>query len=272
MSDEFKKLIEQDMTEEAAHIMEEVNASEELKDVKAPEEIHDKLFEQIRAYEESKLVEQLSDENKELLRLGKLYKKRRRKNVYFALAAVFILVLALGTVSLGEGGMVFEFLSWVLDGGEHTVVDSEETETIRYVEEDEVYAEIEKDFDFIPVKLEYLPENTKFCEATYGAEIQTMNMLFTIQDETTFIYMIRPNFRESSFGTNIEDPKVQEYQMHVNNVPIDIVEYLIEESGENRWSVCFEYQDVQYWLRITNLEQKEVEKIINGLCFFIDYK
>lgn len=268
MSDEFKKLIEQDMTEEAAHIMEEVNASEELKDVKAPEEIHDKLFEQIRTYEESKLVEQLSDENKELLRLGKLYKKRRRKKGYLLLVAVCILVLALGTVSMGEGASVFELMTRMFSGGEHVNVDSEDVDVVRYVEEDEVYEEIEKEYGFRPVKLEYLPARTVFYEAMFQKEIQSINMIYEVAKSTSMIYIIRPNFRESSFGMNIDDKKIREYKMYVGQVEIDVVEYLIEESGENRWSVSFEYQDVQYFLRITNQEQQEVENIINGLCFF----
>jgi hypothetical protein len=53
--------------------------------------------------------------------------------------------------------------------------------------------------------------------------------------------------------------------MLVNDTEISVKEYRIIDSGENRWSVQFEHQDTQYLLRITDLEQEEVEKIINGL-------
>ena len=46
-----------------------------------------------------------------------------------------------------------------------------------------------------------------------------------------------------------------------------ITEYNVVETGQNRWRISFEYQEVQYLLSITNMEQKEVEKIVNNLGF-----
>ena len=55
MSDEeLKRLLQEEMIREAEQIMAEVNADPTLKDVKCPEEVHDKVFEQIRIYEEEK--------------------------------------------------------------------------------------------------------------------------------------------------------------------------------------------------------------------------
>jgi len=55
--------------------------------------------------------------------------------------------------------------------------------------------------------------------------------------------------------------------MSVKDIDVSLTEYLIEDSGENRWAVQFEHQDVQYLLRITDMEQEEVEKIVNDLGF-----
>lgn len=267
MRDEWKEIIEREMMEEAERIMEEVNADPLLRDVKAPEELHDKLFAEIREYEKQRMFEQMTEEDKELIRLGKVYKRRRKWSRYLVLVAAVLVVLGVGTVCIGEDENIFSFMSRIFDGEEELVVDSENVEPIMYIEEDEAFNKIEKTYGFRPVKLEYLPDNTIFSEAVFSTDMQYVNLIYEINDETSIIYMIRPNYREASLGTVIEDEKIQEYQMIVNGVEVAITEYSIEEANENRWSIRFEYQDVQYLLRMTNLEQQEVEKIINNLRF-----
>ena len=267
MRDEWKEIIQKEMMKDAERIMEEVNADPSLKDVKAPEEIREKLFAQIHEYERQRVFEQLSEEDKELIRLGKVYKKRRKWTKYLILVAAVLAVLGVGTVCIGEGEKIFEGISRIFTGGEQKVINSEEVEPIQYLDEDEAYEKIEKEYGFSPVRLEYLPDDTVFGEAVFSTDMQYVNMIYEINDETSIIYIIRPNYRESSYGTIIEDEKKQEYQMIVNNVEVTVTEYNIAEIAENKWSVCFVYQDIQYLLRINNMEQVKIEKIINNLGF-----
>lgn len=268
MSDEeLKRLLQEEMKKEADLIMEKVNADPTLKDVKCPDSVREKLFEQIRLYEQQKAYEQLSDEDKEFIRLGKVHKKRRKISRYAVVAAAVIAVLAFGTVSIGQKDNIFKAISRIFAGEEQVVVDSDGIEPITFVEESEAYAEIEKEYGIVPVKLVYLPQDIEFLEAVLGNEIQGINIVYGKADQADIIYVIRPNFRHSSLGTHIEDKKIQEYQMHVKDIDISITEYLIEDSDKNRWSVQFIYQDVQYLLRITDMAQEEVEKIINDLGF-----
>lgn len=265
MDDDIKRIIEEDELRDAERILEEMNSDPILRDVEAPEVIRDKLFAQIQAHEEQKAFEQLSNENRELIRLGKVYKRRRKLNRYLVVFAALVAVFVVGTVSMGEGENVFNIITEMFAGRKQTVVNSENTEPIQYFEEDEIYEKIEDAYSFIPVRFGYLPETTVFQEAVFGAEIQSINIIYGTDDKASIIYIIRPNYRASSFGTDIEDEKLQEYQMIVNNVEITITEYHIAESGENSWSVCFVYQDTQYLLTITDMEQEEVEKIVKGL-------
>lgn len=269
MSDEeLKQILQEEMKKEADLIMEKVNADPTLKDVKCPDSVRVKLFEQIRLYEQQKAYEQLSDEDKEFIRLGKVHKKRRKFSRYAVLAAALIAVLAFGTVSIGQKENIFKAISRIFAGEEQVVVDSDGIEPITFIEESEVYAEIEKRYGFTPVKLEYLPPKLSFVEAVLGSEIQGINIIYGRNKDTSdIIYIIRPNYREASFGTDIEDKKIQEYQLRVKDIDVMLTEYLIEDSGKNRWSVQFTYQDVQYLIRITDMNQEEVEKVINDLRF-----
>ena len=271
MTDEqLKRLVKEGMEWDAEEIMKIINSDPTLKDVKCPEVVHDRLFEQIRLYEEQKAQEardRLSHEDKELLRLGTICRRRRKWNRYVVLAAALVAVLAVGTVSMGHGENIFSVITKMFAGREQTVVDSGDTDPYTILVEEETYEKVEEEYGFVPIKLEYLPDGIEFQEATVGNEIQGINLIYGTKDKADIIYIIRPNYRDASFVTDIEDEKVQEYQMNINDVEVSVKEYLIVDSGENRWTVHFEYQDVQYLLRITNMKQEIVEKIVKDLYF-----
>ena len=247
--------------------LEEINNDPKFKDVVPPSDIREELFSKIHEYQEQYKPDTLSDEEKELIRLGRSYRKRRKAERYAILAAAVVAVLAIGTVSIGEDKNILTMLKQMLAGGEQTVSDSGSTEPIKYIEENEMYEKIEEEYEFKPIRLIYRPAKTVFVEGVLGKEIQNVSMAYEAENGTSILYVIRPNYRESSLGTVIEDKKMQEYTMSVNETSISVTEYLIEESGQNRWSINFVYEDVQYLLRITNIEQGEVEKVINNLSF-----
>ncbi len=269
MDDEkFRKFIKDAMDEEMKEIEEilaAIDADPVLREVQAPPELREKVFAQIREYEEQKRLEQLSEEDREYIRLGKIYRKRRKWNRVAVLIAATVAILAMGTVSMGEDENIFKALSRIFSEREQEVVDSDSIEPDVYNTEAEIYEKIEEAYGFSPVKMEYLPQDTGFIEAIYGADIQGVNIFYGMGNKANIIYIIRPNYREASFGTDIEDKKIQEYQMLVNNTEISVKEYKIIDSGKNRWSIQFEHQGTQYLIRITDLEQEEVEKVINGL-------
>lgn len=266
MREDWKKIIEEEMMKDVESIMEEINSNPAYKDVVAPEEIHDRLFAQIHEYEQQRLYKQLSDEDKELIRLGKVYKKRRKLSKCLILVAAVLVVLGIGTVCIGKDENIFRVISSMFTGGERTLIDSESTELTTCVEAIEVYERIEAEYGLCPAELGYLPVDTKFEEAVFGTEIQNISMIYTTKNGT-MVYTIRPNYRESSYGTIIKDEKLREYSIVVEDVEVDLTEYKILESDENRWVAHFYYRDIQYRLEITNMQQIEVEKIINNLKF-----
>ena len=267
MFDDWKNMLEEEMEREADLIMEEVNSDPSLRDVEAPPGMYEELMEQINEYERQRAYERLSDEDKEYMRLGKEYAKRRKNNQVLVLAVAVVAAFTLGTVSIGENQSIFSFMSRLFNGGEQVVIDSDEIEPVLYMDEDELYEEIENEYGFIPVKLGYLPKKTGFYEATFSKDIQTINMIYETSDETSLIYIIRPNYREASFGTVVEDKKIQEYQMVVEDVTVMVTEYQITESGEAKWSIHFEYEDVAYMIRILGMKQEDVERIVMNLLF-----
>ena len=267
MFDDWKNMLEEEMEREADLIMEEVNSDPSLRDVQAPPGMYEELMEQINEYERQRAYERLSEEDKEYMRLGKEYAKRRKNNQILILAVAVVATFMLGTVSIGENQSIFEFISRLFGDGEQVIVNSDDIEPILYVDENELYEDIEKEYGFAPVKLGYLPDEAVFYEATFSKDIQTINIIYETSDKTSLIYVIRPNYRDASFGTVVEDEKIQEYQMIVRDVNVVVTEYRIVESGERKWTIHFEYEDATYMVRILGMKLDEVERIVMNLVF-----
>lgn len=268
MHDEWRELIDAEMEREAEEIMKEVNSDPALKDVEAPADLRDALFQQIQEHEKQKIYDQLTEEDRELIQLGKCYKKQRKLGRYLVAMMAVVFVLAMGNVSMGHGKKIFTILSKKFVNREQTIADSGNNYPSVYNKEAEIREKIEETYGFIPVRLMYLPDNTVFYEGTFCGEMQGVNLVYEVNEQSSLIYIIRPDYRNSSIGTDIEDEKVQEYQMKVSNVEVVVTEYVIEESGSQKWAARFVYEDVLYLLRVTDIDQREMEKIINNLHFF----
>ena len=268
MKDEdWKEFIAKEMEKSLDEVMAEIEADPKMKDVKPPKGMYDNVMAMIHEHERQKIYEQLSDEDKELIRLGRAYQKKRRFDGFVVALAAVIVGLGIGSVCIGENDNVFKTISTLFTRQDRTMVNSEDTELITHIKEEDVYQKIKSTYGVKLVKLGYLPYDMVFVESVFSDDMQNINMIYEKDDITSIVYIIRPNYRESSFGTIIEDKKIQDYNMSVNDVIINVTEYNIVETGMNKWVVNFKYQDVQYMLRINNMGQEEVEKIINNLGF-----
>lgn len=268
MNEEAKRKLEEELME-AARLMEEVNNDPALKDVVAPADMHDNVFSVIRAKEAGYVRDELSEEEKELIQLGKVYKRKRKNRKYFLLAAVMVLAMAFGITSMGGPQKLCEKVSWMLAGRKQTNVDSESDNVVPQtdISEEEVYGQIEEDYGFLPVRMTYLPEGVEFQEASMGDDIHEIDIAYGCEDTIMIWYTIRPNYRDSSWGKDIEDELVEEYEIELEKTQVKVSEYRVED-GTMRWLVCFDYQEVNYSITMNDMIKEEVDKIINNLYFF----
>lgn len=269
--EEEAELSKEELVEEAKSIMEEVNGDQKVVDRPLPVNLRkniDKRILALKAKEEKAEGERFSAEERELMRLGKLYKKKRKMRKYFVLAAAVVCALAFGVTSMGGPERVFEtFQRYTLDR-EQVRVNSDDMELVESISEEEAYQQIEDEFGFYPVKPIYKPEGVDVLEMNMGEEIQGIDLLYGKDEEIVFSYFIRPNYRNGSFGIDIEDNVIDEYNVESGNVSITVKQYAVEEIDNNRWSGEFSYQDVHYFIVATNMKQEEFKKIIKNLNFY----
>ena len=258
-----------DLMQEAEDIMKEVNADESLKDVKAPEELHDRIFAEIHAMEQEKQQANRSAEELELIELGRVYKRRRKWRKYWVLAAAMVAALGLGITSMGGAEKIFEKVDSVFLGKERTNIDSvERVKEINDVSEAEAHAKIEEVFGFTLVQFKYFPDGMRFKDYTMDEITQSIQIDYeNKKTDQVILYQIRPNYRDSSMGKNMEDTLLEAKELVIDDVIVHIQKFIVNENREERIQVEFEYHDSHYSLRLINISWDEVENIVKNLYF-----
>lgn len=212
--------------------------------------------------------ETLSNDDKELIRLGKIYKKRLRNRKYFALANIIVFASIFGITSAGGPERVLKSFETNTLGRTRIVVDSENSlKPAGDVQEDMIYQEIEDTFGFYPVRLNYFPEGVEFQEAHIGKEIQGAQIIYGSDEKVKISYFIRPNYRLSSLGIDVEDTLLDEYQIENDNCTISIKEYQVQGLKNSRWHASFVYREAQYIIMGMDMEKEEFECILKHLYF-----
>ena len=271
MSDKNAKLTPEEMKliEETESFMKEVYSDPEIANAQIPESLRANVFREIRAKEENQESERvLTEEEQELIYLGKKYKKQLKFRKYMVLAAALVLALAFSITSMGGPEKLWEKVNWMIADREQLNVDSddEEVEPTFGMSEEELLEKIEDTFGFAPVRVGYTPKGSKYIEGQIDEDIYHAMLLYGNKEETKISYHIRSNYRTSTWGKDIEDEFIQEYELVIRDVIISIKQYWVE-GDEERWLVSFEYQNVNYSLTICDESREEVEKIVNDLHF-----
>lgn len=300
----MEKLLKSELKKEAEEILADVEAEESLKDVSIPEEMDDVLREMIQKMESVKALEKmLPEKDQEALRLGReilalgdaddngndckdeneddsepesvrtsgkavvRYRRRLRK-AYLLVAVVVIMVLAVGMTSIGGTPFFMKIKKQFIGDRDmvkvNTERDGEKEGIVSNNDEEEFYHKIEEEFGFVPVKIGYKPEGTTFLDYNIESKMPKGCLLYEYND-AIIEYRVLVNYKEFSYSYDIEDQLIEEYDVEVDNVPIHIKKYLIDEN-KNEFVAQFKYRETVYVLNGV-MEKEEFEKIIENLIF-----
>lgn len=270
MGEKIKEFLQKQSDSEADDILAMINADPEMADVHAPDEMDAVIFAQIDEYDKEQAYKNLSEEDKELIELGKAYKKSKKRRKYAAVASIALAgVLFSSVTAMGGPEKVVEVVRRMVEDRDHTVVnaDDERVESVKNVTELEAFEEIEKEFGFTPVKMFYMPEEIEFQSCWFDKDMQYINMRYKDKYNERILYEIVSNYKTSSLGNDVEDILLEEYTKKVADVEILIKHYNVTENGEERWLVEFSEENIYYFIQIFNLDKAEVEKIVDNLYF-----
>ena len=237
---------------------------------KAKEEFSEELvpepLELAAGAEESQLEIQTTQEKQ----TKKVRVRKRRKKAVVAWAVALVAVLGVGITSFGDGGFMAETVDRMLGGRKTTNINSESDDTDvtqqEEIAEEEVLQRIKDEFGFDPVRMDYKPLNMEMVDYILEPSFLSATLYYQYE-ENVFMSFMAPVYQDFSFGYDIEDTVVDEYVKTVENVEIQVTEYVIEKSNEQEFSARFEYKDVTYILTGI-IKKNEFEKILENLHFF----
>ena len=286
--DQLKEILKDQLNKEAKQIEEEVglNDNEEIPNelkIRMKNALDQKIREREKRSEDMKRTDayaKLSEEDQEALRLGremlknqseekKIYTMRRKKrNIrrIVALAAVLILVMAIGMTSIGGPERMLQFMKSSVGGRQVSKVNSsDKNKIIEEEDEEKAYEKIEKEYGIAPVRLWWYPENMEFENMILDTDIQVAEVDYLYKDKK-IEYFVSASYGEVSWGYDNEDKKIDYYCEQVKGTDIEVTEYETPETERNRYVAEFEYKKLHYCLS-GELTKEEIENILKNLYF-----
>ena len=276
---DLEEIIREELQKEAEDIRETVESSEgESLSEDRKEKIRENLQNEIQAYEKEKVYEQLSQEDREALELGRQIQRERQEDgkkrggrriwkIALNLAAALVLVSVLGITSLGGPERIVEMMKRVVGEREVVQVDSDE-DNLKIAEEreEEAYQEIKDTFGVDPVKILGRPEGMEFSESNVNRNLLVAELFYQYKGENV-VYVINASYTGTSWGVDTEDTVLDTYYKKRNNQSIEIKEYQIAETNNKKYSANFKYKSLEYYL-VGAMDKQDFESIIDNLYFF----
>ena len=287
--DQLKEILKDQLNREAKQIEEEVglNDNEEIPNelkIRMKNALDQKIREREMRSEDMKRTDayaKLSEEDQEALRLGremmknqseekKIYTMRRKKrNIrrIVALAAVLILVMAVGMTSIGGPERMLQFMKSSVGGRKVSQVDSsDENKIIEEEDEELAYEKLADEFGIDPVRLIWRPKGMKFEKMILDTDIQVAEVDYLYKSKR-IEYFISASYGEVSWGYDNEDKKINCYYEQVGKADIEVTEYETPDTERNRYVAEFEYKKMHYCFS-GEMKKEEIENILKNLYFY----
>lgn len=287
--DQLKEILKDQLNKEAKQIEEEVglNDNEEIPNelkIRMKNALDQKIREREKRSEDMKRTDayaKLSEEDQEALRLGremlknqseekKIYTMRRKKSNIrriVALAAVLILVMAVGMTSIGGPERMLQFMKSSVGGRKVPQVDSSDKNKIIEEEDEELaYEKLADEFGIDPVRLIWRPKGMKFEKMILDTDIQVAEVDYLYKSKR-IEYFISASYGEVSWGYDNEDKKINCYYEQVGKADIEVTEYETPETERNRYVAEFEYKKMHYCFS-GEMKKEEIENILKNLYFY----
>lgn len=286
--DQLKEILKDQLNKEAKQIEEEVglNDNEEIPNelkIRMKNALDQKIREREMRSEDMKRTDAytgLSEEDQEALRLGremlknqseekKIYTMRRKKrNIrrIVALAAVLILVMAVGMTSFGGPERMLQFVKSSVGGRQVSKVNSSDKNKIIEEEDEELaYEDAEKEFGIGVVRILGKLDGMQFDKMTLDRDLQVAELSYDYKDGK-IQFIISAAYGETAWGSDNEDIVIDNYFIKRKETTIEVKKYKMVEKSKDRFAAEFEYKDIHYCITGT-INEIEIKKIIDNLYF-----
>ena len=294
----YKKLsLQKEIEKEAKKIEKEVSEDPALKGIQVSDEFDAAFLKKIEEYEkkraENRTVIHADDtefagelmpepdkllaeknnkkyftkDNKDISDTVTIYRRKKKKYLFIAFAAVLILVLGSGLTSIGSKSYWKVLWERAIGDEKAAVINVEDMEVQKTedVEEIGMYRELKTIFSDSIVRMQYKPQDMVFKNYSIDEEQKRAQIFYSYQNEI-IRYIIYMNNADSSLGQKEVDKLIDEFDLEVEDNTIHIEKYQIEGYENSRFIAEFEYKEIQYQVKGI-MEEDEFIKIIENLKF-----
>lgn len=282
---DYEKRIWEGIDKDAEEIIKMVEADPEAMSAEPSEEMDRKIYAMIPGHEdtdsEDSVMESLSEEDQEALRLGRELQKRRKEKEeeksrakrrhhwkrITAAAAVLVLVIGIGTTGVGGPKRIVEMVEGTFGGRDASRVNvsKEETKDTADSEEEQVYQQIKDELGFEPVRIVAIHKDMTYEYCEIDEDMKMAQFLYKCGD-TNISYIMSLAYHEELVGADLEDDVTNRYNFEEGKLKAEVTEYELPKSKQKKYSASFEYQGVCYQLTGTT-EKSVFEKILKNLHF-----
>lgn len=199
----------------------------------------------------------------------KVKKRKRHWKAYGIVAIVAVLAMMWSMVSIGGTPFFGKLWTQTIGDRKMTQVDTEREDgdknKVDDYDEESVYEEIKEKMGVDVVRLKRTSEDMLLVQSDIDESLKRVCLIYENEDGI-IQYQMEIQVENKSYGYDIEDEKIKEFQIEVGGHTIDVSQYQLPNGGKENVAK-FVYKDVFYTLNGI-MDEEKFKDLLKNLYFF----
>ena len=199
----------------------------------------------------------------------KVKKRKRHWKAYGIVAIVAVLAMMWSMVSIGGTPFFGKLWTQTIGDRKMTQVDTEreagDKNEVDDYDEFQVYEEIKEKLGVDVVRLKRTSEDMLLVQSDIDESLKRVCLIYENEDGI-IQYQMEIQVENKSYGYDIEDEKIKEFQIEVGGHTIDVSQYQLPNGGKENVAK-FVYKDVFYTLNGI-MDEEKFKDLLKNLYFF----
>ena len=199
----------------------------------------------------------------------KVKKRKRHWKAYGIVAIVAVLAMMWSMVSIGGTPFFGRVLNDIIGDREMVKVNTEREDgdknKVDEYDEFQVYEEIKEKWGVDVVRLKRTSKDMLLVQSDIDESLKRVCLIYENEDGI-IQYQMEIQVENKSYGYDIEDEKIKEFQIEVGGHTIDVSQYQLPNGGKENVAK-FVYKDVFYTLNGI-MDEEKFKDLLKNLYFF----
>lgn len=283
---EMDRKLRESLKEEADKIAEELENNPELQDIKAPDDMYDKIVEKLKEqgiWEEpsqTDVYELLSEKDREALKMGQKMQVKRAKRekcrkklgrIGRSKASMTVLIIVASLLAVGcgsEASRAYVQRMWSLvSGGELSIKIGGNENNIRSLsaEEERICKEIKSTLGISPIVWNYAPDSMVLENYKIDNEIHACEIFYEINNNPMTVQMYKADQVDSRV-TKFDGKVIETTKIIASDLEVQI--WQIHNWGERKSFITQFESNGGYYVITGEIDDETFTKLIQSINFY----